>query len=222
VRIIYTLVKLFSKLFFGFWGNLKIAGEANIPRTGPVIVVANHISLLDGFLLVAFWPRRITFLSAAYLFKMRAVGAFLRAIGAIPVQNGMGQAGLKQALSVLQSGDTLGIFPEGRVCQLDNLYPFKTGWAYLALKSGAPVLPVVISSNISSLPKGAVFPRRRKIVVQISEPWAIEKIHHPQKETVAAMNMRLIKQMENTLSNVQDIIGGVIKWEKDNKVKHGL
>ncbi len=74
----YTLVKLFWKLYFAFWGNLKIAGEANIPRTGSVVVVANHISLLDGFILVAFWPRRITFLSAAYLFKMLAMGAFLR------------------------------------------------------------------------------------------------------------------------------------------------
>ena len=76
-----VLVKLFWKLYFGFWENLKIDGEANIPRTGSVIVVVNHISLLDGFILVAFWPRRITFLSAAYLFKMLAVGAFLRAVG---------------------------------------------------------------------------------------------------------------------------------------------
>jgi len=62
-----------------------LPGKPTSPRTGPVIVGANHISLLDGFLLVAFWPRRITFLSAAYLFKMPVVGAFLRAIGAIPV-----------------------------------------------------------------------------------------------------------------------------------------
>lgn len=202
--MLYPLVKLFSKLFFGSWVNLKIAGEANIPSTGPVIVVANHISLLDSFLLVAFWPRRITFLSAAYLFKMLAVGAFLRAIGAISVQNGAGQlVGIRSALRVLQRGDTLAIFPEGRVCQLDSLCSLQTGWAYLALKAGAPVLPVVISCNRSVLPKGAFSPRRRKIFVQIAELWTMEKIHRPKKETLAAMNMRLIKQMENMLSKVR-------------------
>jgi len=206
----YTLVKLFSKLFLVFLGNPTIAGEANIPRTGPVIVVANHISLLDGFLLLAFWPRRITFLSAAYLFKMLVVGAFLRAIGAISVQNEGGElAGMRRALRVLQRGDTLAIFPEGRVCQLDNLCPFQTGWAYLALKAGAPVLPVVIKGTRSVLPVGAVFPRRRKILAQIAVPWTMEKIHHPRQETLTAMNMRLIKQMEKILSEMQASAGGL-------------
>ena len=95
----YSLVKLISRYFMCFMGNTVIAGQANIPRTGPVIIVANHISLLDGLLLLAFWPRRVTFLSAAYLFKMPVVGAFLRAIGAIPVQNeGSELAGIRRAL----------------------------------------------------------------------------------------------------------------------------
>ena len=199
--MIYTPVRLLSKLFFGLCWKLEIVGEANIPRTGPVIVVANHISLLDGFLLVAFWPRRITFLSAAYLFKKPAVGAFLRSIGAISVQNeGVPLAGMRRALSVLQSGDTLAIFPEGRICQLDNMGHFQTGWAYLALKAEASVLPVVININKAVRPKGAFPPRRRRILVQIAEPWTMKKTPHPKKATLTAMNMRLIRQMKNTLS----------------------
>lgn len=200
-RMIYTPVRLLSKLFFGLWWKLEIVGKANIPRTGPVIVVANHISLLDGFLLVSFWPRRITFLSAAYLFKKPAVGAFLRSIGAISVQNeGVQLAGMRRALRILKNGDTLAIFPEGRICQLDNMGPFQTGWAYLALKAGAPPLPVVININRSVRPIGTALPRRRRIFVQIAEPWTMEKIPHPQKETLATINMRLIQQMENILS----------------------
>ncbi|MEW6459131.1 MAG: lysophospholipid acyltransferase family protein [Bacillota bacterium] len=199
----YTLAKLISKYFLWFLGKPAIAGQENIPRTGPVIVVANHTSLLDGFLLAAFWPRRITFLSAAYLFRLPVVGAFLRAIGAIQVQNeGSELAGMRAALRVLQGGGTLGLFPEGRVCQTDKLCPFQTGWAYLALKTGAPVLPVAIKGTRTALPVGAVFPRRSKIFMQIAAPWTLEKVRRPEQETLAAMNMRLMNQMEQMLSEM--------------------
>lgn len=199
--MIYTLVKLVSKWFLGFLGKPVITGQANIPRTGPVIVVANHTSLLDGFLLAAFWPRRITFLSAAYLFKMPAVGAFLRAMGAIPVQNEASElAGMRTALRVLQSGGALALFPEGQVCTGDKLCPFQTGWAYLALKAGAPVLPVAIKGTRTALPVGAVFPRRSKIYMQIAAPWTLEKVQRPRQETLAALNTRLASQMEQMLN----------------------
>ncbi|MEW5920220.1 MAG: lysophospholipid acyltransferase family protein [Bacillota bacterium] len=124
--MIYPLVKLIIKFFLG---KPVINGKENIPGAGPIVVVADHTSLLDGFLLAAFYPQRITFLSAAYLFKLPVVGAFLRAIGAIPVQNeGSELAGIKTALRVLQGGGTLALFPEGHICQTDKLGPFQTGW----------------------------------------------------------------------------------------------
>jgi len=197
----YTLVKLASKYFLWLLGNPVIAGQANIPCTGPVIVVANHTGLLDGFLLAAFWPRRITFLSAAYLFRLPVVGAFLRAIGAIPVQSEASElAGMRAALRVLQSGGTLVLFPEGQVCQMEKLGPFQTGWAYLALKTGAPVLPVAIKGTEAVLPVGTVFPRRSKIYMQIGTPWTLEKVQRPGQETLAALNMKLVSQMEQMLN----------------------
>ncbi len=197
----YTLVKLIAKYFLWLLGKPVITGQDNIPRTGPVIVVANHTSLLDGFLLAGFWPRRITFLSAVYLFRLPVVGAFLRAMGAIPVQNeGSELAGMRAALRVLQKGGTLALFPEGHICQTDKLCPFQTGWAYLALKTGAPVVPVAIKGTESVLPLGAVFPRRGKIYMQIGAPWGLEKVRRPGQETMAALNMRLVSQMEQMLN----------------------
>jgi 1-acyl-sn-glycerol-3-phosphate acyltransferase len=66
--------------------RLKIIGSENIPKTGPFVIVANHSSLLDGFVLVSFVKPKITFMAAAYLFKMPFVGNILRGVGAIPVQ----------------------------------------------------------------------------------------------------------------------------------------
>lgn len=201
-RMFYALVKLISKYFLWLLGKPVIAGQANIPRTGPVIVVANHISLLDGLLLFAFWPRRVTFLSAAYLFKMPVVGAFFRTIGAIPVQNeGSELAGMRRALRVLQEEGTLAFFPEGHIGAGDELCPFQTGWAYLALKAGAPVLPVAIKGT-RALPGGAAFPRRSKIYMQIGAPWTLEKVQRPRREALAALNMRLVSQMEQMLNEI--------------------
>jgi 1-acyl-sn-glycerol-3-phosphate acyltransferase len=61
--------------------RLKIIGSENIPKTGPFVIVANHSSLLDGFVLVSSVKPKITFMSAAYLFKMPFVGNILRGVG---------------------------------------------------------------------------------------------------------------------------------------------
>ncbi|MCL4514573.1 MAG: 1-acyl-sn-glycerol-3-phosphate acyltransferase [Firmicutes bacterium] len=200
----YALGRLLCRWFLKVLGSPLIIGKENIPRTGPAIVVANHTSLLDGFVLAAFWPGRVTFLSAAYLFRLPVVGTFLRMTGAIPVQSeGNGAAGIKTALRVLQRGGTLALFPEGRVSPDSRLCIFQTGWAYLALKTGATILPVAIKGTGSVLPVHAAFPRRRKIHVQVAAPWTPEKIQHPRQETLAAMNMRLMNQMEKLLNEME-------------------
>jgi len=129
------------------------------------------------------------------------VGAFLRAMGAIPVQNeGSELAGMRAALRVLQKGGTLALFPEGHICQTDKLCPFQKGWAYLALKTGTPVVPAAIKGTESVLPLGAFFPRRGKIYMQIGAPWTLEKVRRPGQETMAALNMRLVSHMEQMLN----------------------
>ncbi len=198
--MIYIAAKLVFRSFLGILGNCLVTGEGHIPRTGPVIVVANHTSLLDGFILAAFWPRRVTFLSVAYLFRLPVVGVFLRAMGAIPVQDkGKELAGMRKAIRVLQAGGTIALFPEGRVGRTDMPGPFHTGWAYLALKVGAPVLPVAIKGSSTAL---SSFPRRSKIHMQIAIPWMMAKVPRPRQDTLTALNVRLLDQMERMLDGM--------------------
>lgn len=199
----YTLMRLIAKGFFWLWGNPTIVGRANIPDSGPLILVANHTSLLDGFLLAAFWPHRLTFLSAAYLFKMPVVSTLLRGVGAIPVQNQAGDlSGIRTALQVLRSGGVLALFPEGHVGTGGNLGSFQTGWAYLALKAGAPVVPVAIKGTERILPMGASFPRRSRIYVQIGAPLVLERAQRPRQQTLAALNLTLVSRMEQMLNGI--------------------
>jgi len=194
--IVYSLSKAFFACLLRIIGNPVVSGRHNIPTAGAFVVVANHASLIDGPLLVSILPRRATFLSAAYLFKRPLVGPFLRAVGAIPVQTDQaGIAGLKSALSVLREGGALVLFPEGGIGHNGGMQPFQLGWAYLAIRAGAPVLPVHIQGTNDVLPVGARIPRLARITVHIAPCWKLPLEQHPSRETLASLNARLAEQL---------------------------
>ncbi|MGB9814164.1 MAG: lysophospholipid acyltransferase family protein [Thermovenabulum sp.] len=121
---------------------------------------------------------------------MPIVGSFLSSIGAVPVQNESNElAGIRAALRVLEQGKTLALFPEGRVCNHDGLCPFQPGWAYLALKTGVPVVPSII-------------PRRGKIYMQIAAPWTLKKVQRPRQEILEDLNAKLFSQIDQMLKNL--------------------
>jgi len=194
--MVYAVMKVVLGCVVWVLGRPTVAGRGNVPSHGPVVVVANHASLIDGPVLASIWPQRVTFTSAAYLFKIPIVGALLRGAGAIPVQSAPSDvAGLKAALRVLERGGTLAIFPEGGIGPKTNPRPLQLGWAYLALRTGACVLPVVIKGSRTVLPTGARLPRIGRITVAIAPPWILSPVQHPGRDVLTAMNNRLFEQM---------------------------
>ena len=174
--MLYIIIKNFSLIIFKLIFRLKIIGSENIPKTGPFVIVANHSSLLDGFILVSFVRPKITFMSAAYLFKMPFVGNILRGVGAIPVQGkGSDIKLIKKAIKVLQAGGVLGIFPEGRITNEKDDFSAKAGAAYLAIKADVQIIPMAIKGADKVLPVGAKFPKLKKIEVKIGKPISCSK-----------------------------------------------
>jgi len=174
--LLYIIIKSFSLIIFKLIFRLKIIGSENIPKTGPFVIVANHSSLLDGFVLVSFVRPKITFMSAAYLFKMTFVGNILRGVGAIPVQGkGSDIKLIKEAMKVLQAGDVLGIFPEGKIVNEKDDFSAKAGAAYLAAKAEVPIIPMAIKGADKALPVGAKLPKLNKIEVKIGKPISCSK-----------------------------------------------
>jgi len=168
--LLYIIIKSFSLIIFKLIFRLKIIGSENIPKTGPFVIVANHSSLLDGFVLVSSVKPKITFMSAAYLFKMPFVGNILRGVGAIPVQGkGNDIKLIKNAMKVLQAGGVLGIFPEGRITNEKDDFSAKAGAAYLAVKADVPIIPMAIKGAGKALPVGAKFPKLNRIKVKIGK-----------------------------------------------------
>ncbi|MDR3574509.1 MAG: lysophospholipid acyltransferase family protein [Anaerolineaceae bacterium] len=124
--------------------ELSIDWKAPIPP-GAVILAANHPSTFDPGFLTTLTPNKISVLIRESLFKIPVFGSSLRACGHIPVVYGNGQQALDEAEKLLKEGRTIAIFPEGRISPLEGGFNKPhSGLARLALKTGAPVVPVGI------------------------------------------------------------------------------
>ncbi|MFE9120250.1 lysophospholipid acyltransferase family protein [Streptomyces sp. NPDC007172] len=155
-----------------------VEGAGRVPGTGAVILAGNHQSFTDQFLLGVTLRRRLTFLAKQEYFTGpgltgRATAAFFRALGQIPVDRSGGEAAraaIDTALEVLGGEGALGIFPEGTRSHDGRLYKGKVGVAAMALRSGAPVVPVAIIGTFEAQPKGRRLPRRVPVTIRFGEP----------------------------------------------------
>jgi len=165
--------------------RLKVVGRERIPAEGPLVVVANHESNLDGFVLIAvFRERRLTFLSAAHLFERPAVGRFLRGIGALPVvEECANVSSFKKAIAILDEGGTVAVFPQGGIAR-DEI---QGGAAYLALKTGAALLPVHITGANKALPPDGRWPRLTRITVRVGASVSALELANGSSSTSAAV-----------------------------------
>jgi 1-acyl-sn-glycerol-3-phosphate acyltransferase len=170
----YTIFVWAVRLLF----RPRIEGAENIPRTGPAILVSNHISAGDTFLVPALIRRRLTFPAKQEMFhgrgfKGRALAWFLTVVGQVPMDRSGGRASagsMDNVMQVLRDGKLLGIYPEGSRSPDGRLYKGKTGVARLVLQAGVPVVPLaVIGTQLvpSVIPK---VPTMRRPVVRIGQP----------------------------------------------------
>ncbi|MET0418418.1 MAG: lysophospholipid acyltransferase family protein [Actinoplanes sp.] len=157
----------------------EVHGRDLVPRTGPVILAINHLSFLDSFVVPLLTPRRVSFLAKEEYFrdgggpKQWLIRSFFTGTDAIPVPRGghrAAQEALEIALRVLKDGGAFGIHPEGSRSRDGRLYRGRTGVAWLAMASGAPVVPVAIRGTDRIQPVGARFPRPGRVVVRFGEP----------------------------------------------------
>jgi len=156
----------------------EVHGADNVPRTGPVIIAANHRAAVDTFVIPVVTPRPVSFLAKAEYFtgrspKSRLMAAFLRALHYVPVERGnalAGMAALESARKVLEAEGAFGIYPEGTRSLDGRLHRGHTGVGALALATGAKVVPVALSGTEKMLPIGKKLPRLAKVSIRFGEP----------------------------------------------------
>ncbi|GAA3710411.1 lysophospholipid acyltransferase family protein [Nonomuraea antimicrobica] len=172
--MLYEVVKFASAPLAQAMCRPHISGAANVPRTGPAILAANHLSVIDSFLLPALLPRHVTFTAKTEYFSGNPISGFFMRLGkSLPIDRESAHAAqtmLDEAAALLEQGELFGIHPEGTRSPDGRLYRGKIGVAWLALKTGAPVLPVALSGTEKVLPLGAKVPRPARVGITIGEP----------------------------------------------------
>lgn len=161
------------RVIFSLFTRQHVQGKGNVPEHGPVVVVANHLSYADQYLLTIAIKREMIFMAKEDLFRNRVMRFLIEAFGAIPVRQGaVNRGALKQVHQVLDDGLAMFMFPEGsrsKNAQLQSAFP---GSALIALHNDAPVLPVGIS-GIEVAEKGFLWVmfHRPRVAVNIGLPF---------------------------------------------------
>ena len=207
--------KVFAKPVIGLlniWLKRDWHGGENIPKNGPVLIVSNHISYLDALVLAHFLyknGRAARFLGKESLFRAPIIGRIISEAGQVPVHresDGASDA-IESAVKLLELGHCVGVYPEGTLTRDENLWPMvaKTGAARIAIKSGAPVIPVAQWGDQNFIPrysKKIGWYKRHKVSMVAGKPidlskW-LDKADEPaaMKEATAHIMREITKLLE--------------------------
>jgi 1-acyl-sn-glycerol-3-phosphate acyltransferase len=150
----YAIVKKLMGVIFFLLG-LKSEGKDKMPMSGPIIIAANHVSNWDPLVVALVLNRPIHFMGKAQLFKYGILDKLFTQLKAFPVKKGVpDRNAIRRAMKILEDGQVLGIFPEGARNKTGEEMKAQSGVAMIALKSGAPIVPVACIGTKCILPFG--------------------------------------------------------------------
>ena len=189
--MIYEIAKFLIKCYYRLRFKITIIGEDRVPSSGPVMLCSNHVSDFDPPLIGLALDRQLSFFAKSELFELPVIGKVFPSLNAIPVSRGKSdRAALKTSINALKEDRCLLIFPEGHrnkddVKQLQNL---QEGASFIASKSEAPIVPVVIKGEYN---------RKKGVTIVFGKPINTE-------EFLEAGNTRkdLTRKLEKNLNNL--------------------
>lgn len=148
----------------------RATGQGNIPPTGGVLLVSNHLSFLDVVFLGLPLRRPLNYMARSTLF-VSILGWFIRSVGAFPIQReGMGASGMKETLRRVRAGGIVTLFPEGTRSYDGQLGPLKPGIAVLVQRVGVPVIPAGVAGMFEVWPRSRPFPVPHPVRIHYGRP----------------------------------------------------
>jgi 1-acyl-sn-glycerol-3-phosphate acyltransferase len=206
-RAIWLLTQVIARTYF----RLRTKDLGKVPATGPFIVAPIHRSNLDTPVIGALTRRRLRYMGKESMWKYKASAWFFTTAGGFPVVRGTAdRAALRACVEVIERGEPLVMFPEGTrqsgpvVCEMFD------GPAYVACKTGAPLLPVGIGGSEAAMPKGSRLPRPTPLALVVGD-----LIHPPprtasdrvSRKDVKALTLRLSEEIQRLFDEAQVLAG---------------
>jgi 1-acyl-sn-glycerol-3-phosphate acyltransferase len=196
------LYELFGRIGFRAWFRqlyrVELAGHERVPAHGPVIIVANHESMVDPWFLGLVTPRTIHWMAKAELWRNRFARPLVEGFGAFPVERGRGDsAAVGRAGRLLEQGRVLGIFPQG------TCYPLRSrrwhrGAARLALATGAPIVPVCLVAT-----ERVLRPRKVKLGLPLVRVLVASPVEVARQRPTAAAAEALTGELEAAIETLR-------------------
>jgi len=195
--VFYDLCRETVLWYFRIFHRLRRIDVMNIPREGPVLLVANHQSFYDPPAIGGgVRHRHADFLARASLFKFKPFGWLISTLNSSPIKQGAGDAGaMKATIAKMKNGRMMLVFPEGSRSPDGKLQPFQRGAAVLLKRAHCQVVPVGIAGAYEAWPRRRKLPIpfRDKIVVCYGEPIASDEL---MKESAEAALAHLRERVE--------------------------
>ena len=201
-KIAHHIVRLLLEIVIRLYFRLEVHGRENIPRRGPFILSPIHRSYLDTPVIGASIWRLMRYMGAEKMWTNRPLGWFLTAMGGFPVQRGSAdREALNAALTVVERGEPLVMFPEGTRQTGPVIHELFDGPAYVSGRTGVPIIPVGLGGTERAMPKGRRFILPVKMVVVVGEP-----IQPPPKKESGRVSRNGVREMTATLGErIQDL-----------------
>jgi 1-acyl-sn-glycerol-3-phosphate acyltransferase len=174
--VLYAVLQPLSHGLLRTLFRCQVTGVEHVPRSGPAILAANHMSVFDPPVVGAPAPRPIHYMAKAELFRIPGLGWLIRRLNAHPVERGGADAAaMRLALRLLSEGEALLVFPEGTRGEEGRLRRAHAGTGMLTALSGAPVIPVLLTGTGRVLPRGTWLPRLTRITVTYGAPLRFDR-----------------------------------------------
>ena len=209
----YLLVQLVMGQLFLIYGGLRATGRRNVPNRGGAILVSNHLSHLDVFVLGLFLHRPLNYVARSTLF-LPVLGTLIRSVGGFPIQReGMGASGLKETLKRLRAGGMVTLFPEGTRSVDGELGELKSGIAVLAARARVPIVPAAVAGTFEAWPRSRRFPAPHPVRVHYGPPILPADLEGMSALAVTAMiRERLLDCQRAARAGLARDLGGNCDW----------
>ena len=190
-----------TNFIFNLFGRLESHGNENIPRQGGALILCNHLSYLDPFIVGSAANRELHFMARHNSFDMPVIGKLIAAHNAYPVRRGTAdRAALRHTISLLKSGKLVLIFPEGTRSVDGTLGKPHGGVSFIAYNAGVPAIPAYVRGTI--LPRNAKWIRPSQLTVTFGSP--IDFSETRKLEDKRELYRRMGEQIMQEIANLRD------------------
>lgn len=209
-KLFYWIVWSFCRLVLVVYNRLSVRGVAGAMAVDPpVIIAANHCSNLDAVVAGVTIPRRLRYLAKSELFKVPLLGIMIKVLGAVPARRedlqGAASA-VKFLIERIDAGESVLLFPEGQRSFDGKLQPLEGGVGLLAVKTGAPVIPVYIDGTFRAMPRRSGGYRPCKIRAAWGEPISLGDL--PDDMSSRQKREAVTRRLEQSLRSLETEITG--------------